>query len=100
MKYIFMILTAAFVFFVIQTMNQLPINEGFAIMQKNPWAMVTLLDLYLGLLLFCWIIFATAKNKLHALLWSIATLCLGNPVCVIYCFYILGEKNFRSLSKK
>jgi uncharacterized membrane protein len=100
MKYTFTALGILFSVFVIYSLEQTPINQGFAIMQKNIWSMVTLLDLYLGLLLFCWIIFITAKNKLQASLWSIAALSLGNPVCIAYCFYYLGEKNWSKISRR
>jgi len=50
------------------------------------WGMVTLVDLYLGLLLFSFWVIWREENKTSALSWSVLILLLGN---MLSCLYIL-----------
>lgn len=59
--------------------------EG-AVLVDMAWGMVTLVDLYLGLLLFSFWIICREENKTSALLWSVLILLLGN---MLSCLYIL-----------
>lgn len=60
-------------------------KEG-AVLVDMAWGMVTLVDLYLGLLLFSvWVIWRE-KNKKTGLLWSVLVLLLGN---MFSCLYVL-----------
>jgi len=59
--------------------------EG-AVLVDMAWGMVTLVDLYLGLLLFSFWVICREENKTTALSWSVLILLLGN---MLSCLYIL-----------
>ena len=59
--------------------------EG-AVLVDMVWGLVTLVDLYLGLLLFSFWVMCREENKTIALLWSVLILLLGN---MLSCLYIL-----------
>ena len=59
--------------------------EG-AVLVDMAWGMVTLVDLYLGLLLFSFWVLCREENKTSALSWSVLILLLGN---MLSCLYIL-----------
>lgn len=58
-------------------------EEGTALV-KMSWGMVTLVDLYLGLLLFSFWIMWREENKVVAILWSLLVLLLGNMFSCVY----------------
>ncbi len=58
-------------------------KEGAALVEMT-WGMVTLVDLYLGLLLFSFWIMWREENKAIAFLWSLLVLLLGNMLSCIY----------------
>lgn len=60
-------------------------EEG-AMLVDMSWGMVTLVDLYLGLLFFSFWIMSREDNKIVALGWCILILLLGN---LLSCVYIL-----------
>lgn len=60
-------------------------KEG-AVLVDMAWGMVTLVDLYMGLLLFSFWVIWREENKLVALFWSLLILLLGN---VLSCVYII-----------
>ncbi len=59
--------------------------EG-AVLVDMAWGLVTLVDLYLGLLLFSFWVIYREDNKTSALSWSVMILLLGN---MLSCLYIL-----------
>lgn len=59
--------------------------EGAALVEMA-WGMVSLVDLYLGLLLFSFWVICREENKTSALSWSVLILLLGN---MLSCLYIL-----------
>ena len=60
-------------------------SEG-AVLMSMPWGIVSLVDIYLGLIIFCCWVYWREKNKNIALLWTVSILLLGN---MISCLYIL-----------
>ncbi len=60
-------------------------EEG-SVLFNMAWGMVTLVDLYLGLLLFSFWIVCREKDKGVAFVWTILVLLLGN---MFSCLYIL-----------
>ncbi|MEE4298541.1 MAG: DUF1475 family protein [Pseudomonadales bacterium] len=57
--------------------------EFFALL-ADPWMKVVLADFYLGVFLFAVIVWAVEDSVLAALLWGVATACLGNPVAAVW----------------
>jgi hypothetical protein len=58
---------------------------------KDPWGIVSLVDVYVGFMFFsAWIIFRE-KNPLVALLWVIAIIILGNFPAGVYAFLALQK---------
>ena len=58
-------------------------GEG-AKMLAMPWGIVSLLDVYVGFLLFCGWVFYREKSGVAALVWTVAILILGNMLTAIY----------------
>ena len=58
-------------------------KEGAALVDMT-WGMVTLVDLYLGLLLFSFWIMWREDNKVVAFAWSLLVLLLGNMLSCVY----------------
>ena len=50
----------------------------------DPWGLLTMFDLTLGVFLFSGIIYANETNKSRALLWIAFLWCTGNPASAIY----------------
>lgn len=48
-----------------------------SIILNNPWGIVSLVDLYVGFILFSMWIFFREKNKLLALIWIVSMMVLG-----------------------
>ena len=58
---------------------------------KDPWGIVSLVDVYVGFMFFsAWIIFRE-KNLLVALLWVVAIMILGNFPAGVYAFLALQK---------
>jgi len=56
---------------------------------KDPWGIVSLVDVYVGFMFFsAWVIFRE-KNLLVALLWVVSILILGNFPAGVYAFLAL-----------
>ncbi|MFT5426314.1 MAG: hypothetical protein ACI9ZT_001255 [Gammaproteobacteria bacterium] len=61
------------------------LKEG-SILTQMPWGLVSLVDIYLGLILFSsWVIWRE-ENKRNAIIWALSILALGN---MISCLYVL-----------
>lgn len=60
-------------------------SEG-SVLVSMPWGLVSLVDIYLGLIIFsCWVIWRE-ENKSIGCLWALSIMALGN---MISCLYIL-----------
>lgn len=56
---------------------------------KDPWGIVSLVDVYVGFMFFsAWVIYRE-KNLLNALLWVVAIIILGNFPAGVYAFLAL-----------
>lgn len=64
--------------------------EGAALIDMT-WGIVTLVDLYLGLLLFCFWIMCREENITIALSWSVLILLLGNMLSFLYVLKVFYE---------
>ncbi len=56
-----------------------------------PWGKITLLDLYVGFLLWAVLVFLAEPNKLVALVWIVPTFFLGNIVPALWFVLKLPE---------
>jgi hypothetical protein len=57
--------------------------EG-SVLTSMPWGIVSLVDIYLGLILFSLWVFWRESNTRHGLLWAFLILALGNVVSCLY----------------
>jgi hypothetical protein len=64
--------------------------EG-AVLIDMTWGIVTLVDLYLGLFLFCFWIICREENITIALSWSVLILLLGNMLSCLYLLKVFYE---------
>ena len=64
---------------IIWAMGQKPIGESFAAMIRDPWGVVTLIDLYAGFVAFALVIWLFEKPWVAALLFVLLCV-LGNIV--------------------
>jgi hypothetical protein len=59
-----------------------PLHGGFwsqvEVLSTLPWGVVTLMDLYIGFVLFAIIVFLTERSWIAALLWALPVFVLGN----------------------
>lgn len=60
------------------------LGAGFAAITAEGWGVVTLLDLYAGLLVIAAWIFALERSPRTALVWALALMLLGNVVTLVY----------------
>ena len=67
-------------------------SEG-AILMSMPWGIVSLVDIYLGLIIFCFWVCWRENNKNVALLWSVSILLLGNMISCLYILKAAYESN-------
>jgi multisubunit Na+/H+ antiporter MnhG subunit len=58
-------------------------QDGAALLD-NPWGIMTLVDLYIGLALFACFIWANETDRVRAVCWILALLVLGNLIALIY----------------
>ncbi len=58
-------------------------GEGAALL-RMPWGIVSLVDLYVGFILFCGWIFFREKSPVVAVLWAVAMMVLGNFTASLY----------------
>lgn len=58
-------------------------TEG-AWMIAHPWGIVSLVDVYIGFVLFCGWIFYREKSFVRAATWAVAVMVLGNFVTSLY----------------
>lgn len=66
------------------------LQEG-ALLMEMPWGIVSLVDIYLGLILFSVWVTWREENKLTALTWSVFILLLGNMVSCLYVLKAVSE---------
>lgn len=81
------LLTALFTFFlilIVWAILQKPITESGALLLNDPWGIVTLVDLYIGFLIFILFVHILEKTFWKTALWAIFLLTLGNLVSLAY----------------
>ena len=61
----------------------------------SPWGIMTLVDLYVGFILFALFIISQETERRIAALWIAALLVLGNIVACIYLMVKLKNKSFK-----
>ncbi len=67
-------------------------KEG-AILTESPWGILTLVDVYIGFVLFsCWVILRE-ENVLTAGVWIASIMILGNIISCLYLFIALMKSN-------
>ena len=65
------------------------LSQDGAILMKMPWGIVSLVDVYMGFILFCsWIVYRE-RNLLFALWLVIMIMVLGNFIAIAYAFWAL-----------
>lgn len=64
--------------------RQQGLGEGFAAVMEQPWGVVTVLDLYTGLLFVAAWIHALERDWRKTLGWSVALATLGNVATLAY----------------
>ena len=65
------------------------LSQDGAALVKMPWGIVSLIDVYVGFILFCgWIVYRE-KNLLFALLLVIMVMVLGNFITSTYALWVL-----------
>ena len=73
------------------------INGNFfddgSIIVNNPWGIVSLVDLYIGFMLFSMWIYFREENKLYSILWIISVMVLGFFSVSIYILITLFKSN-------
>lgn len=60
-------------------------------MLREPWSIVTLLDLYLGFIIAALVMFLFERNKLVAVIWALPVFFLGNVWTALWVIYRLPE---------
>ena len=64
--------------------NDVSLFDEFGVLMEYRWFVVTLVDLYLGLILFAgWAVFAEERRQVAAM-WIVAFFCLGNLMALAY----------------
>lgn len=51
---------------------------------SSPWGLATLVDLYIGLMIFLSFIAYIEKSTLRTILWFVGLTCLGNMTALVY----------------
>lgn len=59
----------------------------------HPWGIVSLVDVYIGFILFCGWIFYREKSFIRAVMWTIALMVLGNFVTSLYVLLTVFNSN-------
>lgn len=78
------VLALAFVASIVWASLEKPIGESFSAIVADPWGLVTLLDLYLGFILFGLVIWFAEGQRPFALLWIVPIFFLGNIVPALW----------------
>jgi len=94
MKLFLSILAAAFSACIYWAINQKPLSESGALLISDPWGIVTLVDLYIGFIIFALFMFFTTTKKSSLIIWIPALMVLGNLVALIYIIF-----NYTKLTK-
>jgi hypothetical protein len=72
--------------------------EQFAVVTTLPWGIVSLVDLYVGFVLFAVLVFITERSWIVAALWALPVFVLGNVWAALW-FVIRLPHLARLLSK-
>jgi hypothetical protein len=60
---------------------------------SNPWGIVSLVDLYVGFILFAMWMFYREKSKISAVIWIVLLMVLGFFIGALYVFIQLMKSN-------
>lgn len=74
---------------IIWAIPQEPLSTGLRRIVDQPWGLVTLVDLYLGLAVIGVWIFLVQRGLWRSLPWWIALACLGNLATLVFLMYRL-----------
>ena len=77
----------ALVSYTVWVTTEFPLSLYGPQLMENPWGLLTLADLYTGLLIFCLLVFKLERNKLVFVIWSVAILTLGHAVSLLYLLF-------------
>jgi uncharacterized protein DUF1475 len=73
------------------------INGSFfddgSIILNNPWGIVSLVDLYVGFIIFSMWMYFREEKKLNAILWILSVMVLGFSSVSIYVLIVLFRSN-------
>ena len=73
-------------------------SQDGSLLLKNPWGIVSLVDLYVGFFLFSAWIFYREKTILSSLIWSLAMMVFGfltGSIYVLYAAFTSGKNTKR-----
>ena len=73
----------------------IPLWEEWSILKYSPWFIVTLADLYVGLILFSIFTYLLRRNWVHTAIWTLLFFCGGNITTIIWLFL-----NWRAIRDK
>lgn len=75
---------------IVWAIPQEPLSSGLRRIMNQPWGLVTLVDLYLGLAVIGVWILLLQRGVWRALPWWIALACLGNLATLVFLMYRLA----------
>jgi len=87
LKTLLSFLAAVFSIAIYWAFTQKPISESGAWLIKDPWGIVTLIDLYIGFFLFSLFMYFTSIKKRSLLIWVPALMGLGNIIALVYLIF-------------
>jgi hypothetical protein len=62
----------------------IPLWVEWASLKSSPWFLVTLMDLYIGLILFALFTYLVKKNIKHSFIWAALFFSLGNMATIVW----------------
>lgn len=75
------------------------INDGKTLL-SNPWGLMSVIDLYVGFVLFSVWIFHREKNALKSIIWTILIMILGFfTACIYILIGLYSSENFEDFIK-
>lgn len=77
---------------IVWAMTQKSMGDSFGPILSDPWGIVAIADLYLGLLIIVGFVYSTCESKLKASIWSVLVLSFGNPISVLYILLYLRKR--------
>lgn len=83
-KILLVAIILGFIASIIWAMNVSSFASAFANIAQEPWGVVTLIDLYIGFVLFAGFIFWQEGSVFKTLLWTFFLFILGNVIAILY----------------